>query len=690
MRACAAPHTQRTRTSASRPLAVGTVGSRAPHAPSPHLPARPAGRPRRATGRPAGGAARVRQVVARPARRRSRRAAAARRARRRSGRRAGPTRRCSSTTPTCSAPLDLARVAERIEDAVGRRPADHRRSRPRRRPARGHPPRRRARSSTPTPWPSTPTRSPPSSPAQSLTLARRIVEAADGCVRVIATSLDQSRRDPAADPVAMASRMVRVASEAALQHLTPREHAVVALLARTPGHRLAPARQARPATASSTARSPPACRCAVSSPARSTSPAASAFRAAPIDPETAGCAGRRAARTRPGAGGRRPAARRRRRRAGDGDGADAQRVDHRHRRAAPDAQPAGPPRTDRRTRAGAAAAARVGHPIARPGRRGGRRHRPGRDDGHVGADRRCAGGWPSSRRGPASPRAAATRPSGSPSARCSSSATVRTGRTPRAHEVLAECAATSDARDDLQRAAEHYRVAAGGVGGLRRVRPGTGLPARPRPVRALAARPLRRGAGPGRPAARHCRPVRHRALVDADGRGFVLFNANRLESAESRFMRLADLGYVHDNPRLIAVAAWGRALVASRRGDLPATLRWIGSAENTALGVADDVLGVPFLCDMADGARRPRRARAGDVVPGSGDRAPPGVPRPGRLDGVRAGGPQGSRRATSTQGLAHTLPGVVVAGEARRRQRRWPARATSRRRAGCATRPAAS
>ena len=81
--------------------------------------------------------------------------------------------------------------------------------------------------------------------------------------------------------------------------------------------------------------------------------------------------------------------------------------------------------------------------------------------------------------------------------------------------------------------------------------------------------------------------------------GFVLFNANRLDSADARFVRVTDLGYVHDNPRLIAAAAWGRALVASRRGDLPATLRWIGSAENTALGEADDMLGVPFLCDMA-------------------------------------------------------------------------------------------
>ncbi len=56
---------------------------------------------------------------------------------------------------------------------------------------------------------------------------------------------------------------------------------------------------------------------------------------------------------------------------------------------------------------------------------------------------------------------------------------------------------------------------------------------------------------------------------------------------------------MHDNPRLIAMAAWGRALVASRRDDVVATLRWVTAAENTALTGADDVLGVPFLCDMA-------------------------------------------------------------------------------------------
>ena len=79
----------------------------------------------------------------------------------------------------------------------------------------------------------------------------------------------------------------------------------------------------------------------------------------------------------------------------------------------------------------------------------------------------------------------------------------------------------------------------------------------------------------------------------------MLCNANRLEAAELRFERIADLGYVYDNPRLIAVAAWGLAVTAARRGDLAATLRWVSTAEKTALGRADDMLGVPFLCDIA-------------------------------------------------------------------------------------------
>ena len=207
-------------------------------------------------------------------------------------------------------------------------------------------------------------------PGASLTLARRIVEAADGCVRVIATSLDQSRRDPVPTPSPW---------RRAWCAWPPRRHCSTSRRASTPsspcspGRRAstAPARQARrrrlrrPRGGRRRAAAPSAhrrarCRLGVGVPRR-------------VDrPGDRRCPGRRAARTRPGAGGRRPPARRRRRRAGDGDGADVERVDHRHRRAAPDAQPAGAPRTDRRTRAGAAVAARVRNPIARPGRRGGR------------------------------------------------------------------------------------------------------------------------------------------------------------------------------------------------------------------------------------------------------------------------------------------------------------------------------
>ena len=72
-------------------------------------------------------------------------------------------------------------------------------------------------------------------PERSVTIATRVVEAADGCVRVIATALDQAMREPGADPIALASRMVRAANSAALQQLGPRENAVIGLLARAPG-----------------------------------------------------------------------------------------------------------------------------------------------------------------------------------------------------------------------------------------------------------------------------------------------------------------------------------------------------------------------------------------------------------------------------------------------------------------------
>jgi DNA-binding SARP family transcriptional activator len=170
----------------------------------------------------------------------------------------------------------------------------------------------------------------------------------------------------------------------------------------------------------------------------------------------------------------------------------------------------------------------------------------------------------------------------------------------RAYEVLAECGTTSDARHDLQRAAECYHVAAAAWEDC-------GEAARARACRrdlALGALvPLGRF---DEALAQLGQLLATTELSDAERsmttlfEGFVLFNANRLESADARFIRVTDIGYVRENPRLIAAAAWGRALVASRRDDLATTLRWIAAAENTALSDDDDMHGVPFLCDMTN------------------------------------------------------------------------------------------
>jgi len=59
--------------------------------------------------------------------------------------------------------------------------------------------------------------------------AARVVEIADGCIRIVAAALDQP------DPVAVASRMVRAVAVAVQQDLDADEAAVLGLLARTPG-----------------------------------------------------------------------------------------------------------------------------------------------------------------------------------------------------------------------------------------------------------------------------------------------------------------------------------------------------------------------------------------------------------------------------------------------------------------------
>ena len=241
------------------------------------------------------------------------------------------------------------------------------------------------------------------------------------------------------------------------------------------------------------------------------------------------------------------------------------------------------------------------------------------------------------------------------------------GRTyARAHEVLAECAATSDAREDLQTAAESYRVAANAWESC-------GEFARARMCRSslalVALTPLGRF---DEALAQIGQLLASPDLSDAErswtvySEGFVLLNANRLDSAESRFMRLADLGYLHDNPRLIAAAAWGMAVVAQRRTDLPGTLRWIATAENTALGEADDMLGVPFLCDAAMMLGALGELEPAATLPRPRRRTPGRVPRPGDLGDVHPRRPQRHRRRRRRGAGVHA-PRGVVAGEARRR-----------------------
>jgi DNA-binding SARP family transcriptional activator len=168
-----------------------------------------------------------------------------------------------------------------------------------------------------------------------------------------------------------------------------------------------------------------------------------------------------------------------------------------------------------------------------------------------------------------------------------------------AHHVLASIASSSDGRDDLQRAANEYRIAISAW-------EGAGERARARHARTNLA------AGALVPLGRFEEALAQLSQVlampdvsDAERlwavyyEGLALYHANRLDSAEARFRRVGDVGRLQDDSQLVASAAWANALVAARRDDLNATLRQISVAENTALGESDDVLGVPFLCDVS-------------------------------------------------------------------------------------------
>lgn len=169
----------------------------------------------------------------------------------------------------------------------------------------------------------------------------------------------------------------------------------------------------------------------------------------------------------------------------------------------------------------------------------------------------------------------------------------------RAYDLLGQSAAMSDSRADLQRAAEYYQVAAAAWDN-------SGEHGRARVTRCDMAMstlvPLGRFdealAVLGQLLTASDMNDAERSWIMAM-EGFALCNANRLDGAVARFDRISELGTVQHNPRLIATAAWGHGMVAAHRYERAAALQRFTAAENTALGDDDDLLGVPFLCDAA-------------------------------------------------------------------------------------------
>jgi DNA-binding SARP family transcriptional activator len=432
----------------------------------------------------------------------------------------------------------------------------------------------------------------------SRTLAQRLCEAADGCVRMIATALEQSQRDPALDAVAVASQMVRVAADAALQHLDSRERSVVALLARAPGidaHLLD--RLGGPGFVDRAVAAGVPLRRRITGALELAS--AAALRAAPIDAALAAeLADDMLARGR----------------ALEAIGLILDAGDHQRAAAMMKALSESIAETVE-PRPMLSLLARLGSRVGREPELLLLRASANRTIGQLDEAVRdidqavvvAADAPPPVRRRVAIESARARLAEGDlDTAEAIARLTlaelgegeVRTFA--RGHQVLAEAASMSDAREDLQRAAESYRVAANAWESCSEY-------ARSRICRTALSLGVLSPLGRFDEALAQIGQVLSAPdLSDAERaitmltEGFVLLNANRLDSAELRFERIADLGYVHDNQRLIAIAAWGMGAIASRRGDLDATLRWIATAENTALGKADDLLGVPFLCDVAE------------------------------------------------------------------------------------------
>jgi DNA-binding SARP family transcriptional activator len=433
-------------------------------------------------------------------------------------------------------------------------------------------------------------------PERSLTMAEQLTEAAGGCVRVIASAIEQAQLDSSADPVALAWQRVRATSAATLQQLSADDHAMVGLLARSAG-------LDRPLLEKLGGRGVIERLLAAGVPLRRHRSggldlaAATTFRAAPVEALAAHrLAGELVERQRPiEAIGLLLDA---------GDPERAARTILELRESVIETE---------EPRVMLGLLARLGDVVDRqPGLllvRAAATGVVGRlDDSIADIDRAVAlagDADPVLRRRieVESARARLTEGRIEEAVRAAEHALVGISageeRTyARAHEVLADCHATSDNRGDLQRAAESYRVAATAWEAC-------GEFARARVCRTSLATGVLVPLGRVDEAlSQFNQLLAAMDLSDAERswtllfEGFVLVNAGRFESAAERFGRVTDIGFLHDNPRLIAAAAWGRALVATCRGDLDGTIRWAATAENTALAEDDDVLGVPFLCDM--------------------------------------------------------------------------------------------
>ncbi len=435
-------------------------------------------------------------------------------------------------------------------------------------------------------------------PPGSSTLAQRLAEAADGNVRVIGTSLDQAARDRSADAVAIASRIVMAATEAALHQLDVKPRSVIALLARAPGiDRAMLDRLGGQGFVDEAVAAGVPLRRQITGALEVAN--AAAVRGTAIDSAIAGALaddmmqrGRvlEAVSLVLDAGGHQRA---------------ALMMTSLTESVAETVEP----------RPMLSLLARLGSTVERDPvlllLRASAHRQVGRlDEANADIDRaveRAVTSPPQVRRRVAieSARARMTEGRTDVAERIVRETLHELGEGEgqtfaRAHEVLAECAMDSDAVEDLQRAAESLLVAASAWEACSEF-------ARARTCRRSLALGVLTPLGRFDEAlAQTGQLLGSPDLSDAERsmafviEGFVLFNADHLDAAELRFERTADLGYLHDNPRLIATAAWGMALIASRRMDLPTTLRWIHTAEHTALGKADDVLGVPFLCDVVE------------------------------------------------------------------------------------------